>query len=334
MQLCLMLLSASRIITDKMFWTYFQLTFFWASFLVFPWLVFNFWMLARQYRRRRRSEPVGMKGLLRLSLWWILLLLALAFFYMRFVEPYWIVTRQEQLLSGEGTTRLRVAIVADLHLGVFKDSHFLRRVLDVVKDGEPDLLLIPGDLINDPSPQQLLSMFEPLRGFEIPTYAVTGNHDAKVPGHFSSAEVRAALPPPVMVIDNAEADFVKDGRVLHLIGISDLMEGNSQYDGLATARPGQFNLVLTHNPDSAYELPEELYPAEGGPDLLLSGHTHGGQMFLPPLVYGMIPCEHLFLRGWYEVRGLPVYVTSGAGEVLLPLRFLVPPEVVFLDLYI
>jgi hypothetical protein len=317
-----------------MFWTYFQWLFFWASFLVFPWLVFNLLMLWRLHRRARRADPAKRGIFLPPLIWWLLLLLSLGFFYMRFVEPYWIVTRQEQFVSGEGTTRIRLAIASDLHLGVFKDGDYLQRVLDVIKTGEPDLLLIPGDLINDPSAQQLKSLFEPFRDLDMPVYAVTGNHDAKVPGHFSSAEVRAVLPSTVTTIDNGEADFIKDGRVLHLIGISDLMEGDSSYDGLTAARPGQFNLVLTHNPDSAYELPEELYPTGGGPDLLLAGHTHGGQMFIPPLVYWMIPCEHLFLRGWYEVKGVPVYVTSGLGEVLLPMRFLVPPEVIFLDLYI
>lgn len=320
-----------------MFWTYFQWAVYWLSYLVFPWLVFNVWLLWRWYWLVR-SERRGASGRTVRRLWrwlgWGLLVLAVLFVYMRFVEPYWIVTRYEQFVSGEGTTRVRVALVSDMHLGVFKDSDYLRLVLEAVRSGEPDLLVIPGDFINDPSVGQLAEMFEPFENFSVPIYAVTGNHDAKVPGHFSSAEVRAALPPAVTVIDNAQVDFIKDGRTLRLIGISDLMEGESDYSGLATARPGQFNLVVTHNPDTAHLLPAELYPAGGGPDLLVAGHTHGGQMFIPPLVYWMIPCENLFLRGWYEVNGLPVYVTSGVGEVLLPLRFLVPPEVVFLDLYI
>ncbi len=320
-----------------MFWTYFQWAVYWGSYLIFAWLVFNVWLLWR-WHGRARSERRGASGRTVRRLWrwlgWVLLVLTVLFVYMRFVEPYWIVTRYEQFVSGDGTMRVRVALVSDIHLGVFKDSDYLRRVLEVVRSGDPDLLVIPGDFINDPSAEQLTRMFEPLGNFSVPIYAVTGNHDAKVPGHFSSAEVRAALPPAVTVIDNAQADFIKDGRTLRLIGISDLMEGESDYSGLVTARPGQFNLVVTHNPDTAHLLPAELYPAGGGPDLLVAGHTHGGQMFIPPLVYWMIPCENLFLRGWYEVNGLPVYVTSGVGEVLLPLRFLVPPEVVFLDLYI
>lgn len=303
--------------------SYIQLAVFWLSFLVFPWLVLNVWMLLKKQISRRGRV-----------IWGFLLVLALLFGYMRFVEPQWIVVRHEQLSSGYGTTPVKMAIISDLHLGVFKDAAFLHKVLEKVADENVDLLVIPGDFINDPTSEQLKSLFEPFRSLNVPIFAVTGNHDARLPGHFSSTEVRAALDGLVTMIDNGEADFQKDGKIIHLIGLSDLMEGAYDYAWLKTARVNEFNLLLTHNPDSAYELPEGLLPPGSKIDLLVAGHTHGGQMFIPPLVYWMIPCEYPFVRGWYEVNNMPVYVTSGVGEVLLPLRFLVPPEVVIMNIYL
>lgn len=303
--------------------SYFQWAFFWLNFLVFPWLIFNAWMIWRK-KITPRARVV----------WGVLLVLALWFGYMRFVEPQWIVVRHEQMNSGYGTTSVKMAIISDIHLGVFKDAAFLQKVLDKVAEEKVDLLVIPGDFINDPTAEQLKSLFEPFNSVEVPIFAVTGNHDARVPGYFSSAEVRAALSGLVTMIDNGEADFHKDGKTIHLIGLSDLMEGEVDYSWLKTARRGEFNLLLTHNPDSAYKLPEGLLPVDAKIDLMLAGHTHGGQMFIPPLVYWMIPCNYPFVRGWYDVNKMPVYVTSGVGEVLLPMRFLVPPEVVIMDIYL
>ncbi len=306
-----------------MFWTYFQWAVLWLSYLVFPWIVFNVWMVSRKRR-----------NVVWRIVWGGLLILSLLFVYMRFAEPQMIVVREEEFGGGPGTVPVRVAVISDLHLGVFKDSDYLQRILKSVETRRADLIVIPGDFINDPSQEQLSKMFEPFKAVKVPLVGVTGNHDAKVPGHFSSEEVRQALDGMVTMVDNGAYEYQKGGRKLRILGVSDLMEGRSDYGVLSKATAEDFDLLITHNPDTAYEIPAKYSYSNREIDLMFSGHTHGGQMFIPPLVYWMIPCDHPFVRGWYEVRGLPVYVTSGLGEVLLPMRFLVPPEVVIMDLKI
>lgn len=299
-----------------MFEYYFQWFVFWFSYLVFPWLLFvalAFWSV---------KNSKGLRILLA-----IVFVFSSLFVYMRFVEPYMLVVRHEELLVRENGQHVKMVIVSDIHLGVYKDETFLRRVVSKINEEGPDLVIIPGDFINDPTSEQMVAMFAPLADLNMPVYAVTGNHDAMVPGRFSSKEVRDALSGSVRDVDNKVDVFEKFGKQIRIYGLSDLMEGRSDYSVLEGMNDDEFNLLLTHNPDSAHAFPGQ-YPI----DLMVSGHTHGGQINLPPLFPWVIPCEYPFVRGWYEVGDMPIYVTSGVGEVLLPLRFLVPPEIVVMDL--
>ncbi|MFH1514360.1 MAG: phosphohydrolase, partial [bacterium] len=86
-------------------------------------------------------------------------------------------------------------------------------------------------------------------------------------------------------------------------------------------------IVLAHNPDTVYEFPEGV-----NVDLVLSGHTHGGQIRIPFLYKTQIPTIHPFDKGLYNVNDIPVYVTSGIGMIGLPFRFLIPPQIEILEL--
>jgi predicted MPP superfamily phosphohydrolase len=269
--------------------------------------------------------------------WWVALLGCLVFLYARFVEPKMIRVKYLQkgvsgkLLQSEQKEIVRLAFISDLHLGVFKGERFLRRVLDRIALERADLLVLGGDLINDPTIRQLGRMFESLRSVAIPMVAVTGNHDSKKPGDFESEVVRVQLRKVgVKVIDNAvERLELNDGRRFVVVGLSDLMEGKADFELLNSLVAEDFNLLIAHNPDATYQLSENL-PV----NLVLSGHTHGGQIYLPPFSNWLIPTKYKFVKGWYEVNKRPVYVSSGVGEVVLPMRFLIPPEVVILDLEI
>ena len=251
------------------------------------------------------------------------------FIYARFVEPALMRVRREKFDLG-GDRMLRLVMISDIHLGVFHGQKFLRKILARVKEESPDLLVIAGDLINDPSVNQLAEMFTPFDGFDVPIYAVTGNHDSKKPGYHESEAVRAALRSRgVRVIDNSQDVFEKGDVRLHLYGLSDFIEGQADFTVLGKMRADERNIIVSHNPDSAYEFSDDV-PAR----LILSGHTHAGQIQIPFLYKWLIPCKNAFVRGWYQVKGRQVYVSSGLGEVILPLRLGAIPEIVVLELKI
>lgn len=268
--------------------------------------------------------------------WWLGLLVVLGFVYMRFVEPYRIVLRREKIAERDGFGRksdinypsgLKVALLTDLHLGIFKGERFFVRVLALVKREKPDLIILGGDLINDPSEKYLGRMFDKLKDIDIPILAVTGNHDSGIPGDYESERVRKELRKVgVVAIDNVGKKLKIKGKSLEILGLSDLSEGQFDLKVLQKMSAKSFNILIAHNPDMAYLL-QKKWPV----NLVLSGHTHAGQIYLPPLSNWLIPCEHDFVRGWYKVKGKAVYVSSGLGEVVLPMRFLIPPEVVMLE---
>lgn len=291
---------------------------YYLSFLLLPFLI---WMVAMVVQQAE------------LIYWWLGFVFTLWFFYMRFVEPFKIVIRREKVGMRLDNSHLKypaglkIALLTDLHLGIFKGERFFRRVLARVKSEKPDLLILGGDLINDPTDKYLRKMFVDLKSLDVPILAVTGNHDAGIPGDYESVRVRKELEKVgVQTIDN-EFRSVKIGKnSLKIFGLSDFSEGRFDLDVLAGMKRSDFNILIAHNPDMAYYI-EKKYPV----DLILSGHTHAGQIYLPPLSNWLIPCKHKFVRGWYKVKGKSVYVSSGLGEVVLPMRFLIPPEVVMLE---
>lgn len=301
---------------NKWFWLkYFQYVVYYCSFLVWPLLAVSLVMMVWDSRG---------------WWWWVVVLLCLLFIYARFVENGKIRVRRERLVLGNSGESLILVFASDLHLGVFKGERFLRRVLREIGGlGRVDLFLLGGDLINDPTERQLARMFGPLKGFHKKTLAITGNHDAGVPyGDFSSQEVREALERVgVRAVDNVIVEENLAGAPVKVVGLSDLWEGKADWGLLEGLKSDTVNIVLAHNPDAAYEI-----PAGVSVDLVISGHTHGGQIWLPPLSNWLVPCKYPFVRGWYEVNGRPVFVSSGLGEVVLPMRFLVPPEVVVMEI--
>lgn len=291
------------------------------SFLILPLLVFACWWVLVDFG------------------WWSLLVLIITgmAFYMRFIEPYRILIRREKVLQRSRKSEkatldkfpegLKIVLLTDLHLGIFKGEKFFRKLLEKVIIEKPDLIILAGDLINDPTEKYLKKMFLPLKKIKIPIMAVTGNHDAAMPGDYLSERVRLELEKvKVLTIDNKRKRFKFAGKNIMISGLSDLSESKYEIDLLKENQKDDYNILIAHNPDMAYLLDKKL-----SIDLILSGHTHGGQIYLPPFSNWLIPCKYDFVRGWYVVKGRPVFVSSGLGEVILPMRFLLPPELVVLE---
>jgi predicted MPP superfamily phosphohydrolase len=108
-------------------------------------------------------------------------------------------------------------------------------------------------------------------------------------------------------------------------GLSDLWEGKMNVDVLRSIEPHDLSVVLVHNPDSVSHFPNHVA------DLVLAGHTHGGQVRIPFLYKQMIPSKQGYDRGWYTKDDMNIFVTHGLGEVGLPIRLLAPPEIVVID---
>lgn len=232
--------------------------------------------------------------------------------------------------------RLRIVHVSDTHLGPYVSRRFLQRVMTQVNALQPDLVALTGDYVHrHPSFIEdaigLFGMLEPRIG----TVAVLGNHD-----HWEGADAcrvlfdRLGIP----LLDNGRRFLGEEGfsetlprnRGICIAGLGDLWEDDVDSEKALRGVPDDMHrIVLSHNPDTA------LLPKRHRIDLMLSGHTHGGQVHLPGFGAPFAPTRHgnRFLGGACWGDGFPVIVSRGLGLAGVPVRFGVPPEIGVVDLY-
>ncbi len=240
-------------------------------------------------------------------------------------------TRLHPALDG-----LRIAQLSDFHFEQFTEPFFVRQVVEQVNRVAPDLVLITGDYVSEgPMPATFgahssYRCAEILANIQCPQrWCVLGNHDVTV----GSAVVTDALQSHGLpVLANAHVPFERDGARLWIAGVKDI--GKSEPDlhlaaphGLQT--PQEPVILLAHEPDYADEVFQH-----GGVDLMLSGHSHGGQVRLP-LVGALYtpPLGRKYVEGLFHLKnGLQLYVNRGIGAVGVPFRFDCRPELTILTL--
>ncbi|MCA7024803.1 MULTISPECIES: metallophosphoesterase [Stenotrophomonas] len=285
---------------------------FHGSWLVLPAIAWLLW----RWRRERRYRPV--LG--------VLLLGCGLFAWARFIEPQWIRVAHTEL-PGTGM-QVRIALVSDIHLGVYKDRRFLQRLVARLDTLPVDAVVIAGDLTYEPQRLVLSEAFSPLSALRVPVYAVLGNHDQQAPGPDIDAALRTALRANgVRIIEGMR---FTDADGIRWAGLGDRWAGKDDPRFLREV-PGHLPaIVVAHNPDSAMDL------LPGDAAIVLAGHTHGGQIRIPWLYRKVIPSAHGFDRGEQVAPAaagpVRVFTTRGVGEVGLPLRLFNPPTIDVLQL--
>jgi hypothetical protein len=225
---------------------------------------------------------------------------------------------------------LRIAHVSDTHLGPFISLAYLQRMVREVNALRPDLVALTGDYTHR-SPRTIgpgIGVFQGLMP-RFGSVAVLGNHD-----HWEGAAAcRARFEEiGIPILDNTRLfltprglrDAPQDGGIC-LAGLGDLWEDATAFDRALDGVGGRVpRIMLAHNPDSAEE------DANGRRmDLMLSGHTHGGQIAIPGRGAIALPSHYgiKYAGGWVEGPQCSVVISRGVGMTVMPVRFGVPPEV-------
>lgn len=276
----------------------------------------------------------------------LLFLAAFACFLWAFaIEPYFIITttRQEIDLSRgmENTKEIKIALLADLHLGTNKKGGFVEKVAQKLNKEQPDLVLLGGDLIRaSAKPKNVLERILNLAYLKnisqnFPVYAVPGNHEYVVDGYHKFDYYFDSTPQIKRMLEEINIDYLQnEHRVIEnfcLIGVDEVWAAKAD---LAKAKqdcpPELPKITLVHNPDFLYDYEKELAQL----DLILSGHTHGGQIRLPfigALTSGTNKIDKKYDQGLFEIGETKLFITRGLGESFLPIRFLAPPEIAILE---
>jgi predicted MPP superfamily phosphohydrolase len=227
---------------------------------------------------------------------------------------------------GPGLHGLRVLLISDVHCGPFISPERLTATFRRTMALEPDLIVLAGDLATSRVEEftRCLPAFRELKA-DLGVYAVLGNHD-----HYTGEPDRLRREMEgagIGVLQNRHAIVQKGGDRLVLAGIDDLAFGRPDLDQALAGRPGGLPVVLvSHNPDVFFDA------ARADVDLVLSGHTHGGQIRCPGLPVLVRMSRFRLDEGRYEAAGSELVVSRGLGAVGLPFRFACPPEVVLLIL--
>jgi uncharacterized protein len=227
----------------------------------------------------------------------------------------------------------RIVQISDIHLEEFTESWFLEHVVAETNALKPDLVLLTGDFISKgPRPIEFAwkcagICAEILSGLKAPQrYASLGNHDQGVgPGHVIEP-MRAHGTP-----------FLVDSHVAIERGSDRIWLGGTEANAApdlnlsVPADPRAPVLLMCHEPDFADTL--ALNPRFQSVDLMLSGHSHGGQVRLPlvgPLI--LPPMGKKYVEGHFQLGRTQLYVNRGIGTVGMPFRFHCRPELTHITL--
>ena len=288
---------------------------------------------------RRPSGPMEWgktprwKKRVRITLASLPLLVGCCIFWGFFIEPNRLVVRQ-QALHIEGWPKelagLKIAVLSDIHAGsAFIDDKKLELIVERTNDLQPDLIVILGDYMSglgaereDLQPEAFAPILKNFHA-RLGVYSVLGNHD----WWYNGTKVSAALEQNgIHVLEDQVVEIKVEGRSLWLAGLADLWTRPQHIEStIAKVPEGETVIALTHNPDIFPRLPQRV-------PLLLAGHTHGGQVQLPFIGSVTQPSDYgqRYLQGHVFENNHHLFVTTGIGTSIIPVRFNVPPEIVLL----
>lgn len=219
----------------------------------------------------------------------------------------------------------RIVHLSDTHHSPFTNLEHIARAVEISNELEPDMFILTGDYVSHNSEYiaPVAKVLGKLRS-EFGTFACLGNHD-----HWTNAEMvmKEFRRQNINVLINEGFRFEARGASFWLCGVDDYMVGKTDLRAaLRGSFPDEMKLLLAHNPVLLRQA------ARYDVDLILSGHTHGGQVKIRDEDKRILPRRRL-KNGLHRRKETQIYITRGIGTVVLPVRFGCPPEISLLDLH-
>ena len=237
--------------------------------------------------------------------------------------------------NTEPAKGLRIAVISDLHAGsTFIDTAKMDRIVTLTNQARPDLILLTGDYVvsihrkfggNPVAIETIVAHLKSLRA-RLGVYAVIGNHDRwEDAGRIAAAFRHGGIP----VLENSHVLVATEKGPLYLVGIGDYFTHAAQPLAALPGIPSGANILcFTHSPDIFPSIPSSC-------SLTIAGHTHGGQVRLPLLGRLIVPSRYgqRYAAGYIRENGKSMFVSTGIGTSILPIRLGVPPEISLLTLH-
>ena len=282
-----------------------------------------------------RSADLTWRKRIRVTMAIVVLLIAALGVWAFIIEPNRLIVRQEVITINNGSEQLgglRIALISDIHTGSpFINDRKLRKIVELTNQQTPDLVVLLGDYMSPNSwhshrvePEVTSAALKDLHA-PLGVYTVLGNHD----WWYNGQRVwRAFESQGIHVLENDVAEVHWQNGTFWLVGLADLWTRPQRIkETLAKVPADKPIIVLTHNPDIFPKIPSNV-------PLVLAGHTHGGQVNFPILGRVVLPSGYgqKYAAGHVREDGHDLFVTTGIGTSIFPVRFRVPPEIVILTL--
>ncbi len=216
----------------------------------------------------------------------------------------------------------KVVFISDVHLGPWRSGKWLSKIVSKINGLEPDLVLLGGDYVEQGT-KYMDSVFDELSKLKSPLgiYGVMGNHDYLRGPQLAPIFMKQA---GIEFLDNAGYWIYKHDARIRICGIGDLYFGEQLHEeALGEAVSEEAVIMVSHQPDYVEMLPDDRV------DLMLSGHTHGGQITLFGLWAPIVPSKFgdKYISGFYETPMAKLLVSNGLGTFKFPLRYFARPQV-------
>lgn len=270
----------------------------------------------------KNKKIINLKGV-------FFLLVLCAFLYMRFIEPNLLITNNVDIENAG--VNLKVAVFSDTHFGrMYKDEN-ITKIVDKINKENTDIVIFSGDFFDEYYKDKDVLDLEML-STELSKinakykFAVNGNHD--LGGGAKNAYNDVFIEGGFTLLDN-ETVVIEEFNV-SIVGFSDFIFGASD-PNIKNINNETYTIILSHEPDVVDSVSTK------NNALMLSGHTHGGQVTVPFITKYILPYGgEKYLKGIFDNVGLneniSLFVTKGIGTTMFPLRFLNVPEVVIIDI--
>lgn len=283
------------------------------------------------------EQPGNKKWRSRAKIILLALLCCLAFLalWAFVIEPSRLVLRETPITLPSWPANLkglRIAVISDLHAGSpFITLDKIHLIVEMTNGARPDLILLPGDFVIQGvpggkfmEPEVMASALKGLRA-RFGVFATLGNHD----WWYNARRVRKSLENAgITVLENDAVMIERDSAAIWVVGIGDKWEGKPDIaSALARVNDSAPIIALTHNPDIFPSIPAKVA-------LSIAGHTHGGQVALPIIGRPIVPSDfgERYAAGHIIEGSKHLFVTTGVGTSILPVRFRVPPEISLLTI--
>lgn len=250
--------------------------------------------------------------------------------YSRFLEPRWVELNHITIKVNELPHRfegMTIAQLSDIHHCQYVPREFVRRCVRKVNALSPDIVVLTGDYVYDPSYRASIFLL-PVAGelaelkAKEGVFAVLGNHDNK------DRTSRALSERGIRVLINEHITLYRKKEYVFIAGVDDLWRGKMDLAKTLKGTDDKPKILLAHNPDAI-----EMIKATDV-DFVMAGHTHGGQVSLPfygpPIVYSRFGAR--YAAGLFREGRTVMYVNKGIGISGFPVRFCARPEITLFTL--